>query len=89
MLSHYYIALEITETTSGMMVVLPEDRWTVMDVIEPQEFATEMRSISRGIDLSRYRKSIRGPKKPPPKRTNKRSAVHVSTKQILDNRKLE
>lgn len=87
MLSHYYIALEITETTSGMMVVLPEDRWIAMDVIGPQEFATEMRSISGGIDLSRYRKSIRGPKKPPPKRTNKRSAVHVSTKQILDKRK--
>lgn len=86
MLSHYYMALEITETTSGMMVVLPEDRWIAMDVIGPQEFATEMRSISGGIDLSRYRKSIRGPKKPPPKRTNKRSAVHVSTKQILDKR---
>lgn len=87
MLSHYYIALEITETTSGMMVVLPESRWMEMEVTKPQEIATEMRSISRGIDLSRYRKSIRGPKKPPPKRTNKLRSVHVSTKQILDKRK--
>lgn len=87
MLSHYYMALEITETTSGMMVVLPESRWLEMEATKPQEFATEMRTISRSIDLSRYRKSVRGPKKPPPKRTNKLRSVHVSTKQILDKRK--
>ena len=87
MLSHYYIALEINETTSGMLVVLPESRWLEMEETKPEEFATEMRSIARGIDLTRYRKSVRGPKKPPPKRTNQRKSVHVSTKQILDKRK--
>ena len=87
MLSHYYISLEINETTSGMMVVLPESRWLEMEETKPDEFATEMRSIARGIDLTRYRKAVRGPKKPPPKRTNKRKSVHVSTKQILDKRK--
>ncbi len=87
MLSHYYIALEISETTSGMMVVLPESRWDDMELINSQEFAAELRVIASSIDLSSYRKSVRGPKKRPPKRTNKRKSVHVSTKQILDKRK--
>ena len=87
MLSHYYIALEINEATDGMLVVLPEIRWQQMEEISNSCFASEMRSITSKIDLSRYRKSVRGPKKPPPKRTNKRKSVHVSTKQILDKRK--
>lgn len=87
MLSHYYLALEISETTSGMLVVLPENRWEEMEGISIEDFAAEVRVITSGIDLDRYRKSIRGPKKPPPTRINRKRAVHVSTKQILDKRK--
>lgn len=87
MLSHYYMAVEITEATDGMLVALPDERWTEMETISTAEFTNEVRTIISGIDMSRYRKSIRGPKKPPPKRTNKRKSVHVSTKRILDKRK--
>lgn len=87
MLSHYYMALEIAEATDGMLVALPDDRWKKMETISTANFAAEVRAILSGIDMSRYRKSIRGPKKKPPKRTNKRNSVHVSTKRILDKRK--
>ncbi len=87
MLSHYYIALEISEATDGMLVMLPEVRWEELEAISTTDFAAEIGAIVSGIDLSRYRKSVRGPKKPPPKRTNKRKSVHVSTKRILDKRK--
>lgn len=86
MLSHYYLALEISEATDGMLVALPEQRWEEMDAISASDFAVEVRRIIRGVDLSRYRKSVRGPKKPPPKRKNQRKSVHVSTKRILDQR---
>lgn len=86
MLSHYYMALEISEATDGMLVALPEERWEEMEGVSGSEFATEVRKIASGINMSRYRKSVRGPKKPPPKRTNKRKSVHVSTKRILDKR---
>jgi hypothetical protein len=86
-LSHYYMALEISEATDGMMVALPEARWEEMAEISESGFVTEIRRIASGIDMSRYRKSVRGPKKEPPKRTNKRKSVHVSTKRILDKRK--
>ena len=86
MLSHYYLALEVAEATDGMLVVLPEERWQALESLPVADYAAELKKISSGIDISRYRKSVRGPKKPPPKRTNKRKSVHVSTKRILDER---
>jgi hypothetical protein len=86
LLSHYYLALEISEATDGMLVAIPEARWDELELHSDEEFAAEVRTIFSRTDLSRYRKSIRGPKKPPPKRTNKRNSVHVSTKRILDKR---
>ncbi|WP_372718921.1 hypothetical protein [Novipirellula sp.] len=87
MLSHYYLALEISEATDGMLVALPEHRWEEMDAIDCDEFAAEVQAIISGIDLSRFRKSNRGPKKTPPERTNETKSVHVSSKRILDKRK--
>jgi IS4 transposase len=87
MLSHFYMADEISKTTDGMLIAIPEARWDEMETISTADFVAELCTIVRGMDLSRYRKSIRGPKKPPPKRTNKRQAVHVSTKRILDQRR--
>jgi IS4 transposase len=87
MLSHYYMAHEISHATDGMLIAIPEARWDEMETIPTADFAAEVRTILRGMDLSCYRKSIRGPKKPQPKRTNKRNSVHVSTKRILDKRR--
>lgn len=87
MLSHYYLALEISEATDGMLVVLPQSQWEAVVKIPTDQFANELRSIASGIDIRRYRKSVRGPKKPPPKRTNRKRSVHLSTKQMLDKRK--
>jgi hypothetical protein len=87
MLSHYYLALEIAEATDGMLVALPDARWQEMETISTPDFAAQVRTIIQSADLSRYRKSVRGPKKPPPKRTNKGNSVHVSTQRILDERR--
>lgn len=87
MLSHYYLALEISEATDGMLVALPEAIWEELDGLPNKKFAAKLREIASGIDLTRYRKSVRGPKKKPPTRTNQRKSVHVSTKRILDERK--
>ena len=86
MLSHYYLALEVAEITGGMLVVLPEERWQELESVPVVDYATELKQIANKIDLGHYRKSVRGPKKPPPKRTNQRKSIHVSTKRILDQR---
>jgi len=86
LLSHDYVALEIAEATDGMLIALPNERWEEMESISTADFAAEVRTIVGGIDMTRDRKHIRGPQKPPPKRTNNRDSVHCSTKRILDKR---
>lgn len=49
----------------------------------PEQFAAALKEIAAHADRSRYRKSKRGPKKPPPKRGRYRNGGHVSTHKLL------
>jgi hypothetical protein len=46
-----------------------------------------LRATAARIDLKRYRKHKRGPKKPPPKKSAYRNGGHVSTEKLLRERK--
>jgi DDE family transposase len=85
-LSGYYLALEIEQTYDGMMVALPPPRWAVFRGMPPQPFAAALKGMAANLDRSRYRKSTRGPKKPPPKRSRYRNGGHVSTHKLLTER---
>lgn len=84
MMSHYYMALEISDTTEGMMIALPEAYWDDVPSLSVESFVSELCRIIHELDLSTYRKSKRGPKRPPPKR--KGNKQHVSTHRILAKR---
>lgn len=85
-LSGYYLALEIAQTYDGMLVALPPPRWAVFRGMEPEQFAAALKEISAHVELARYRKSKRGPKKPPPKRARYQNGSHVSTHKLLTAR---
>ena len=82
-LSGYYLALEIEQTYDGMMVALPPPRWAVFRGMAPEQFAAALKEMAARVDWSQYRKSKRGPKKPPPKRGRYRNGGHVSTHKLL------
>ena len=86
-LSHFYLAMEIAQTTDGMLIACPSSRWSVLADLAADDFAAELLRIARGMDLSYYVKSVRGPKQPRAKPKHRRSTVHVSTKRLLDKRK--
>ena len=86
LLSHYYMALEISQATDGMLVALPIERWLELATIPLPKYISALRDIAKGIDLSVYRKSIRGPKKPKPKKRRQKRKVHVSVAKILTQR---
>jgi len=46
------------------MSALPAPQWKVFSAMSTVELAAALREMARGIDLPRYRKSTRGPKKP-------------------------
>lgn len=82
-LSGYYLALEIKQVHEGMMIALPPACWEVFCGMRVPHFAQVLKEIAAHVDLAMYRKSPRGPKKPPPKKGRYRNGSHVSTHKLL------
>ena len=85
-LSSYSVALDIQQMHRGMMVALPADQWAIFGEMTPTELAAALRQMAKSIDLRRYRKTTRGPKKPTARKVY-RNGGHVSTHRLLLNRK--
>jgi hypothetical protein len=66
-----------------MMVQIPATHWQEISRFTTKEFATPLKSWVAKADLSRYRKTPRGPKKPQPKRKPRSKGGRVSTAVIL------
>lgn len=82
-MSGYYVATALTRDYSGMMVALPPKSWSRFRTSSHKEYLDLLSSIAAGVDLSRYRKNKRGPKKPRPPRTKFAKETHVSTARLL------
>jgi len=85
-MSHYYMAIEIAETTDGMLIALPQEKWIKLANVPLNQFNLTLRKIADQIDLSVYKKSNRGPKKTKPKKRKIKKQVHVSVAKILAQR---
>jgi Transposase DDE domain len=77
-LSAYYLVLEIRQTYAGMMVAIPPIRWGVFQEFSNDEVARVLREIASQVSIRRYRKTPRGPKKPPPQRRRYKMTVRDS-----------
>jgi hypothetical protein len=82
-LSGYYLALEVQQVHEGMMIALPPTCWVEIARLKTPAFARMLQTIAAHADLEQYRKSPRGPKKPPPKKSRYRNGGHVSTYKLL------
>ena len=86
-LSGYYLAGNITRTHDGMMIALPESEWVVFQTMPPPKLADVLLQLAANVNLSKFRKSRRGPKKKPPKRDKYSNHNHVSTAKLLNGEK--
>jgi IS4 transposase len=86
-MSAYYLALEIKQVYVGMMIALPPEDWASFRTMTAAQFAAELKRIAAQMDLDYYRKSKRGPKKPPPPMDRYRNGGHVSTHKLLKDKK--
>jgi len=82
-LSGYYLTLEIKQVYPGMMIALPPEKWLIFAAMTTATFAKTLKRIAEHADLSMYRKSRRGPKKPRPERKRISKGGHVSTHKLL------
>ena len=81
--SGYYLALEIKQVQAGMLMVVPSTSWEELAHLEAGAFAVWLKALAARVDLDPYRKSQRGPKRPPPQRNRYRNGGHVSTHKLL------
>jgi len=84
--SSYYLSLEIGRTYDGMMVAIPAPHWTFFRELTAREFADALRELAFSVQLSRYQKHPRGPKKKPPERAPYQNGQHVSTAKLIAQR---
>lgn len=86
-MSQYQVSLDIVSPMDGMLTAIDEEEWTASTPRHPRGIVTFLRRVSRHVDVSAYRKSVRGPKHPPPKRKRCKAGTHVSTHRLLQKRK--
>jgi hypothetical protein len=84
--SGYYLSLEIGRTYDGMMIAIPAPYWVPVRELSPQEFANVLRALAASVNLAKYQKHPRGPKKAPPERTAYQNGQHVSTAKLIAHR---
>lgn len=85
-MSQYQVSLDIVSPMEGMLTAINEQEWAALTPQHPRGIATFLRHAARQVDVRGYRKSVRGPKKPPPARKRCRTGTHVSTHRLLQTR---
>jgi hypothetical protein len=88
-MSAYYMADEMGGVYRGMMIAIAEPQWRVFARMSAEEFACVLGQLARKINLERFRKHTRGPKKPTEKRRYDPAHPHVSTARILHQRRVQ
>ena len=61
--SNFHLSKEVSDTTIGMLIVIPEEAWIAFTPKTNSSVAKLLRRISSKINLANYRKSKRGPRK--------------------------
>lgn len=85
-LSDFAIVEEARAVHRGMDLLLDDEIWQRFPPMPPATFASKLMNWGAHVDWRRFRKSVRGPKKPTPKRTRYQAKPHVSTARLLDGR---
>lgn len=86
-LSTQLLSRELPKNHEGLMVQIPTAEWRVFSEMSPKQFAQTLLMLAHELDLSRYPKSKRGPKKKPPPKTGYKNGGHVATFDLLAKRK--
>ena len=85
-LSGYYLASIVSSDYGGMMIALPEKQWTKrFATLTSRQLANQLRACAQHVRPDVYRKNVRGPKRPRPKRTSGALMHHVSTAALLNS----
>jgi len=81
--SGYYLAGHLQRTYDGMIIAIAEEHWAIFQRMSEQTFAATLQQLASKVNLAKFRKHKRGPKKPRTKRSHHSDQPHVSTAKLL------
>jgi IS4 transposase len=81
--SGYYIAHEVQSVSRGMNIAVEPDNWTAFHKMPHKTLCSLLVKWAGYVDLRKYKRHPRGPKKPVPKRDRFVNKSHVSTARLL------
>jgi hypothetical protein len=82
-ISDYYIAEEIAATYTGMVIIVPDEEWGPFRTGSLQDVKNALIDLALRMDLRKFKKNKRGPKKPSNPKTKFKGQPHVSTARLL------
>jgi hypothetical protein len=82
-LSDEHLVRDVVLTQTGLEIAVDPQEWDHYRDLPAAEFAKALAGLARKIDLSRYPKHKRGPKKPRPQQRSGSQNHHVSTAKLL------
>ena len=85
-LSLYDVVSSVSRDYNGMMIAIPQEQWFAFRTLTPEELAGVLRQLAQHVNLARYTKHPRGPKKPAAKRNYDPKHPHISTAKVLEQR---
>jgi hypothetical protein len=68
-ISSYYFVLERSQTYDGMIVAIPGPHWSIFRSMNAQQLVDVLQDLTAHVNLRRFKKHLRSPKKKPTPRT--------------------
>ena len=81
--SGYYLAGHLGRTYEGMMVAVPEEEWHIFQTMNTGTFTQALQQLANKVNLAKFEKHERGPKKSRSKRIHNSKQPHVSTARLI------
>ena len=85
--SDHLLAEDVAAVYEGMNIAVPEEGWQEFQTMPARKLGQALQRMARGVDLIRFRKHKRGPKKPRPPRKSGTGSTHIATARLLKARK--
>ena len=82
-LSMYYLTLNVSKVTAGMLIAIPEKDWTIFRTMSTAEFAATLLELAHHLPTHKYQKRKRSPKKKQPKKIVDKKHLHHSTARLI------
>lgn len=85
--SDHLLAEDVAAVYEGMDIAIPEEAWQEFQTMPVRKLGQALQRMAQSVDLIRFRKHKRGPKKPRPKQTSGTGSTHIATARLLKARK--